>query len=139
MAAAEQDPSTAQPPAAGHSASEQAAADQNAAHGLVEFAREAWTQALVAVNATEEEVQRIVSRVSAWVEMGPEEARRLRMELSEKLRGERDQLEAGIESAVKKALTPFRVPNKEDLAALHARVSVLEARVDRILSRQHRV
>jgi polyhydroxyalkanoate synthesis regulator phasin len=135
MAPGEQVPAVPPPPS-GETTSTDAAQDQTPPNALVEFAREAWTQALVAVNATEEEVQRIVSRVSGWVEMGPEEARRLRAELSDKLRSERDQLEAGIESAVKKALMPFRVPSMEDLAALHARVSVLEARVDRLITRR---
>jgi polyhydroxyalkanoate synthesis regulator phasin len=104
----------------------------------VEFVREAWSQALVAVNAAEEEVQKIVSRVSGWVEMKPEEARRLGVELSDKLRAERNQLEAGLESAVQKALTPFRIPSRDDVAALHARVSVMEARIDRLLARRAR-
>ncbi len=122
MAPGEQVPAVPPPPS-GETTSTDAAQDQTPPNALVEFAREAWTQALVAVNATEEEVQRIVSRVSGW-------------ELSDKLRSERDQLEAGIESAVKKALMPFRVPSMEDLAALHARVSVLEARVDRLITRR---
>jgi polyhydroxyalkanoate synthesis regulator phasin len=106
------------------------------ANGIREFIREAWSQALVAVNATEEETQKIVNRVSGWVEMGPEEARRLGAELTERLKSERDQLEAGVESAVGKALAPFRFPSKDDLAGIHARVSVLEARVDRLINRK---
>jgi len=108
------------------------------ARGVREFIREAWSQALVAVSATEEEVQKIVSRVGGWAEMGPEEARRLAAELTERLRGERHQLEAGVETAVGKALAPFAIPSRDDLAGLHARVSVLEARIDRLLARRAR-
>lgn len=112
----------------------EAAADE--ANGIREFVREAWSQALVAVNATEEEAQKIVNRVSGWVEMGPDEARRLAVELTEKLKSERDQLEAGVEAAVNKAMSPIRFPSRDDLAGLHARTSVLEARVDRLINRK---
>jgi polyhydroxyalkanoate synthesis regulator phasin len=113
-------------------------AEQENNKSVFEFAREAWSQALVAVNAAEEEVQKIVSRVSGWVEMKPEEARRLGVELSDKLRAERNQVEAGLESAVHRALTPFRLPSRDDLAGLHARVSILEARIDRLVARRAR-
>jgi polyhydroxyalkanoate synthesis regulator phasin len=104
--------------------------------GALEAIREAWSQALVAVSATEEEVQKILARLTTWVEVGPEEARRLGVELTERLRSERIQLEEGVESAVTKALTPFRLPSRDDLTTLGARVEALEARVDRLLLRR---
>jgi len=112
------------------------AAAQEHHRGAVEAVREAWSQALVAVSATEEEVQKIIGRLTGWFEVGPEEARRLGVELTERLRGERIQFEEGLEAAVKKALTPFRLPNREDLTALSGRVSTLEARIDRLLLRR---
>lgn len=108
------------------------------AKGIAEFVREAWSQALVAVTATEEEVGKIVSKVGGWVEMGPEEARRLAAELSDRMKGERNQLETRVEIAVGKALAPFGIPTRDDLAGLHARVSVMEARIDRLIARRTR-
>jgi BMFP domain-containing protein YqiC len=43
-----------------------------------------------------------------------------------------------VETAVHKALGPFGIPTREDLAGLHARVSVMEARLDRLLARRTR-
>jgi len=104
--------------------------------GMGEFIREAWGQALVAVSATEEEVQKIVGRVTNWVEMGPEEARRLGVELSDRLRRQRDELESSVETAVRKAVAPFRLPSREDLSALHARLTALEVRLDRAIEKR---
>jgi polyhydroxyalkanoate synthesis regulator phasin len=101
-----------------------------------EVIREAWSQALVAVSATEEEVQKIVGRVTAWVEMGPEEARRLGAELSDRLRKERDELESSLDLAVRRALTPFRLPSREELNALTARLGALDLRIEQVLAKR---
>lgn len=101
-----------------------------------EFVREAWSQALVAVNATEEEVQKILGKVTSWVELRPDEARRLGQELSERLRRERDVLEQSVESAVQKALTPFRIPTRDEIQTLQARLAALETRIDAALARR---
>lgn len=103
---------------------------------LTERVRLIWEQALFAVNATEEEVQRILGRLGGWVEMRPEEARRLASELTIRLNHEREQIEQSIDSAVRSALRPFRLPGKKDLAALESRISRLEERIDALLDEQ---
>jgi polyhydroxyalkanoate synthesis regulator phasin len=106
--------------------------------GLASYVREAWSQALVAVNDAGDEVQKIVHRMTGWVELGPEEARRLSVELAEKLRRERAELEATVEAAVAKAAGPFRLPSRDDVAALDARLKSLEGRVDALLASRRR-
>jgi polyhydroxyalkanoate synthesis regulator phasin len=95
---------------------------------------------LVAVNDAGDEVQKIVHRVAGWVELGPEEARRLTAELAERLRRERGELEASVEASVAraKAAGPFRLPTRDEVAALDARLKALEARVDGLLASRRR-
>jgi len=100
----------------------------------VDFIRDAWGQALVAVGAAEDEVQRIVARLGSVIEVGPEETRRLAAELSEKLRRERDELEHSFEIAVRKAVAPFRLPTRDQVSELDARLDRIEARIDRLLA-----
>jgi polyhydroxyalkanoate synthesis regulator phasin len=103
-----------------------------------EFVKEAWGQALVAVSATEDEVQKILGRVTGWAEMGPDEARRFAAELTEKLRRERGELEDTLQAAVKKALTPLRLPDREEIGRLASRLDALEARIARLAEKRAR-
>jgi polyhydroxyalkanoate synthesis regulator phasin len=109
-----------------------------AEHGLAGYFREAWSQALVAVGDAGDEVQKIVHRLAGWVELGPEEARRLTAELAERLRRERGELEATVETAVARAAGPFRLPTRDEVGALDARLSGLERRVDALLASRRR-
>lgn len=106
------------------------------AGSLAGYAREAWSQALVAVNDTSEEVQKILDRAAGWAELGPEEARRLAVELTDKLKHERDLLEATLETAVRRAITPFRLPSRDEVAALDGRLTAIELRIDQLLARR---
>lgn len=110
--------------------------EQDRHRGVGEYIREAWSQALVAVNATEDEVQKILGRVTNLVEVGPDEARRLGSELSEKLRHERGELEDTLQAAVHRAIAPFRLPGRDELASLGERLDRLEERIERLASRR---
>jgi len=101
-----------------------------------EFVREAWERALASVNAGEEEVQKIVARVGGWVEGGPEEARRLGVELTERLREQREEIEGAVQSAVRRAVAPFSLPTPDDVQDLTARIDRLEDRIDRLAARR---
>lgn len=103
---------------------------------VAEVWREAWGQALIAVNTAEEEVQRFLGRVGGWIEMKPDEARKLGTDLAERLRQQRDELERSVEVAVQRALTPFRSGRREELSQLAERLSSLEERLDRLLEKR---
>lgn len=108
-----------------------AAADEER-RGVLEFVREAWSQALSGVSAGEEEVQRIVTRLGDWLEGGPDEARRVGNDLTERLREQRDELEETLNAAVRRAVAPFRLPTPDEVQALTARLDRLEERVRRL-------
>ena len=102
------------------------------ANGLRGYVREAWSQALVAVDDAGDEVQKILGRVGDLVGVAPEEGRRLAQELAQKLRDDRGQLEQAVEAAVRRAVQRFQLPKAGELEALGLRLSALEATVDRM-------
>jgi len=113
-----------------------APADREALRRISETAREAWSQALVTVGAAEEEVQKLLARLTGWVEEGPEEARRVAAELTERLRKERGELETTFDAAVRRALGPFRLPTRDQIAEIDARLDRLEERVSALAARR---
>lgn len=110
--------------------------DDERSRGVGELVRDAWSQAVVAVNTAEEEVQRFLGRVSDLVEVGPDEARRLANELTERLRTERSELEDRVEAGVRRTLGALRLPSLDDVSHLDARLDRIEERLERLLSKR---
>lgn len=110
--------------------------DEEQRRGVFEYVREAWSQALSSVSAGEEEVQKIMGRLGGWIEGGPEEAKRLGLELTERLRDQRGELEETLNAAVRRAVAPFRLPSPDDVQELAARLDRLEERVQRLAERR---
>jgi polyhydroxyalkanoate synthesis regulator phasin len=101
------------------------------------YVREAWSQALVAAGDAGEDVQALLRRMAGWVELQPDEARRLAIELSERLRRERSELESSVEAALSRAVAPLRRGTRDEVQALEARIRRLEARIEaRLASRR---
>lgn len=117
---------------------EHAGVDTESSRRLADYVRDAWSQAIVAVNTAEEEVQRFLGRISDFVEVGPEEAKRLAFELTVRLNNERSELEERLEHNVRRTLSSFRLPSSADVAALDARVNRIEARLERLLAARQR-
>jgi polyhydroxyalkanoate synthesis regulator phasin len=100
--------------------------------GVGEALKGAWAQALASVNAAEEETKKLLGRVGEWVEVGPDEAKKVARELAERLQRQRAELEKSLESAVAKALQRFRLPSKDEVAALADRVEKIALRLEEI-------
>lgn len=111
--------------------------EEERSRGVGEFVRDAWGQAIVAVSAAEEEVQRFLGRVGELVEVGPEEARRLAAELTERLRTERSELEERVDVGVRRTLGALRLPSLDDVSQLDARLDRIEERLERLLANRH--
>ena len=105
---------------------------------LPEQFRDAWSQALAAVTNAEEEAQKALSRVSDLAGWGPEEVRRHARDLTERLTGQRREVEKNIEIGVKKALARVKLPRREEIESLQRRVQALSAKVDQLGKRSHR-
>ncbi len=97
-----------------------------------ELFRDLWSQALFAVGAAEDEARRILERFAGAVDLKPEELERYRRELTERLRSERRGLERLVEEGLSRAIDRLRLPTRDEIAALAARIDEVAARIDRL-------
>jgi ubiquinone biosynthesis protein UbiJ len=89
----------------------------------MEFFQQIWSQALTTVQGAEGEAQKLLARVQG---VSQEEARKL----AERLQGQRKDLERRIEDVVKVSVARLKVPRREEVAQLTARVEALTKRVE---------
>ncbi len=92
--------------------------------------KEAWSQALVGLNAAEQEAEKVIGRIADAAGFTPEDVRRHAREFAERLREQRVEVEKTIDEAVKRATSRFKLPTREDIEALRQRVDSLSLRVD---------
>ena len=95
-----------------------------------------WAQALVAVSSVEEEAAQLVQRLQAVAGWSQDEVRRQVAEVSEHLATQRQTLEKGIEDGVRRAVTRLRVPRREQIQALQARLDRIAARLEQLDQRR---
>ncbi len=95
-----------------------------------EIFREAWSQALAGVNAAEQEAEKILNRIGDAAGFTPDDVRRHAREFGERLASQRRDIEKGIDDAVRRAASRFRIPSREDIAALQKRLDAVSERVD---------
>jgi poly(hydroxyalkanoate) granule-associated protein len=98
--------------------------------------KDLWSQALVTVGAAEDEVRKLLERLSEVVEIKPEDVKHYGKELSERLRTQRKDLEKSVEDGVRKALGRLKIPSREEVDALRGKLDDLSARLERLGSRR---
>jgi poly(hydroxyalkanoate) granule-associated protein len=92
--------------------------------------KEAWSQALVGLNAAEQEAEKVISKIADAAGFTPEEVRRHAREFAERLQTQRKEIEKTIDDAVKRAASRFKLPSREELEDLRQRVDAISARVE---------
>lgn len=114
--------------------------------------KEAWTSARAGVTAAEQEAEKVLSRLRGAAKLSPEDVRRTARELSEKLTlqgrefgeklttqrreigerfvSQRRELERAIDETVKRAVSRFKIPTRDDLDALKKRLDAISDRVE---------
>ncbi|MBI3185071.1 MAG: phasin family protein [Myxococcales bacterium] len=97
---------------------------------LPELFEKVWGQALLAVSTAEEEASRVVGKLADVAGWSQDEVKRQAKELGERLASQRRDIERSVEEGVKRALQKLRVPRREEVAALNARVEQLSKRVE---------
>ncbi len=98
--------------------------------------KDLWSQALVTMGAAEEEVKKLLERLSEVIEIKPEDVQRYGKELSERLRVQRKDLEKSVEDGIRKALGRLKVPSREEVDALRYKLDDLSARMERLCNRR---
>lgn len=92
--------------------------------------KEAWSQALVGLNAAEQEAEKVMNKIADAAGFSPEEVRRHARDFAERLQNQRKEIEKTIDDAVKRAASRFKLPTREEIDALRHRVDAMAARVD---------
>jgi polyhydroxyalkanoate synthesis regulator phasin len=102
---------------------------------LQEMFKEAWSQALVGLNAAEQEAERIFAKLADVAGFSPEEVRRHAREFGERLSQQRKEIEKAIDEGVRRAASRFKVPTREDIQSLERRLDAISERIE-VLARE---
>jgi polyhydroxyalkanoate synthesis regulator phasin len=102
---------------------------------LREIFKDAWSQALAGVNAAETEAEKVLTKLADAAGFSTDDVKRHAREFGERLTVQRREIEKAIDDAVRTAANRFRIPTKEDIAALQKRLDAVTERVD-ALSRE---
>ena len=97
---------------------------------VVEALERMWAQAVTAMSSVEDEAARVVQRAQTVAGWSQDEVRRQMGDLTERLAAQRRELEQGMEERVRGALQRLRVPRREEVQALMARVDRVAERVE---------
>ncbi len=97
---------------------------------IQELFKEAWSQALVGINAAETEAEKVLQRLVDAAGISPEDMRKHAREFGERLGAQRQELERSIDDAVRRAAQVFKLPTREDLDLLKQRLDALDQRID---------
>jgi len=94
-----------------------------------------WSQALVTVSSAGEEVGRTAQKLAEKAGLNAEEIRGHLREFTDRLSTQRRDLESRVEDAARRAIATVKVPRREQLQELQARLDALEARVAKLGSK----
>jgi polyhydroxyalkanoate synthesis regulator phasin len=97
---------------------------------LQELFREAWSQALAGVNAAEAEAEKVFAKLADAAGFSTDDVKRHAREFGERLTSQRRDVEKGIDDAVRRAASRFRIPSREDIDALQKRLDAIAERVE---------
>lgn len=95
-----------------------------------EFFQQVWSQALVTVTGAEEEVAKVFGRLQGMVGWSQDEARRQMQQFTERLANQRKELERRAEESVKASVARLKVPRRDEVAQLNARLDALVRRME---------
>jgi polyhydroxyalkanoate synthesis regulator phasin len=98
--------------------------------GLSEFFQEVWSHALLAVTGAEDEVAKAIGRLQGMAGWSQDEVRRQIRQFAERLGAHRKELERRVEDSVKASMQKLKVPRREEVAQLNARLSALAKRLE---------
>ena len=92
--------------------------------------KEAWAQALVGLNAAEHEAEKVMTKIAGVAGFSADDVRRHARDFADRLQSQRKEIERAIDDAIRRAVTRFTFPSREELAELHRRVDAIATRVD---------
>jgi len=99
---------------------------------IQEMFKEAWSQALVGLNAAEAEAEKVLTRLADAAGFSPEDVKKHAREFGERLTNQRREVEKAIDDAVKKAAARFKLPTRDDIDGLKQRLDKISERVEEL-------
>ena len=104
-------------------------------HRSHDWFREAWSQALVAVDAAEKEAGQLLQKAGELAGWKPDDARRYAKEFGDRLAQQRRELEKGLDEKVNR-LVRVKVPKREEISALAKRLGRVAERIEALEARR---
>jgi polyhydroxyalkanoate synthesis regulator phasin len=101
---------------------------------IAEFFRRAMSFGRETVSVLEDEAELLIGRLVEKGELTEEEARRLVLGTVEKLRRDRDHFLSTLDARFRARLQHLRLPSREEIDELKARIEALTTRVDALLA-----
>ncbi len=92
--------------------------------------REAWSQALLGLNAAEGEAEKVLTRLADAAGLTPEDVKHHAREFGERLTQQRREVERAIDDGVRRAAAQFEVPTRDEIAALRKRIDEIADRIE---------
>jgi polyhydroxyalkanoate synthesis regulator phasin len=100
--------------------------------------REAWSQALVGINAAEAEAEKGLARLADAAGLSPEDVKHYTREFGERLSQQRREVERAIDDGVRRAVAQFRIPSRSEIEALRRRIDEMADRLEAVAQERAR-
>ncbi len=100
--------------------------------------REAWSQALVGLNAAEAEAEKVLGRLADAAGLTPDDVKHHAREFGERLSQQRRELERAIDDGVRRAVAQVRVPTRDEMDSLRRRIEEVAERLEAVAQERAR-
>jgi polyhydroxyalkanoate synthesis regulator phasin len=100
--------------------------------------REAWSQALVGLNAAEAEAEKVLGRLADAAGLTPEDVKHHAREFGVRLSQQRREVERAIDDGVKRAAAQFKIPTRDEIDALRRRMDEIADRLESVAQERAR-
>jgi polyhydroxyalkanoate synthesis regulator phasin len=99
---------------------------------LQEIFKEAWSQALVGINAAEAEAEKVLSRLADAAGFSPDEVKKHARDFGERLGQQRREVEKAVDEAVRRAAARFKLPTRDEVEGLKSRLEAISVRLEEL-------
>jgi polyhydroxyalkanoate synthesis regulator phasin len=100
--------------------------------------REAWSQALVGINAAEAEAEKVLGRLADAAGLTPEDVKHHAREFGERLTQQRREVERAIDDGVRRAAAQFKIPSRDEIESLKRRIDQIADRLEAVAQERGR-
>jgi polyhydroxyalkanoate synthesis regulator phasin len=100
--------------------------------------REAWSHALVGLNAAEAEAEKVLGRLADAAGLTPEDVKHHAREFGVRLTQQRREVERAIDDGVKRAAAQFKIPTRDEIDALRRRMDEIADRLEAVAQERTR-